>query len=77
MAAIPKFDEANLQAISDLLGDTESGPTGSEIGRYLRECGIPDPTPQMTKRHRVFNALSEKQNADGCANNVLKFITMS
>ena len=36
MAAIPKFDEANLQALSDSLGDTSTGLTGSEIGRFLR-----------------------------------------
>ncbi len=34
MAAIPKLDEANLQAICDILGDTSTGLTGSEIGRY-------------------------------------------
>jgi hypothetical protein len=43
MAAIPKFDEPNLQALSDILGDTSTGLTGSEIGRFLRECGFPDP----------------------------------
>jgi uncharacterized protein (TIGR02391 family) len=75
VAVIPKFDDPNLQAISDILGDTASGLTGSEIGRYLREGGIRDPIPQMTKRHRLYAALSEKQNADRCANNVLKFIT--
>jgi len=31
MAAIPKFDEPNLQALSDVLGDTSTGLTGSEI----------------------------------------------
>jgi uncharacterized protein (TIGR02391 family) len=74
MAAIPKFDEANLQAISDILGATDTGLTGSEIGRYLRECGFSDPLPQMTKRHRLYAALAEKQNSDRCANNVLGFI---
>jgi hypothetical protein len=43
MAAIPKLDEANLQAIYDLLGDTSTGLTGCEIGRILRECGCLDP----------------------------------
>jgi uncharacterized protein (TIGR02391 family) len=75
MAHIPKIDEANLQAICDILGDTNTGLTGPEIGRYLRECGCPDPIPQMTKRHRLYAALLEKQNADRCANNVLAFIT--
>ena len=75
MAAIPTFDEPNLQALADILGDTNSGLTGSEIGRLLKGCGFPDPIPQMTKRHRLYAALAEKQKADGCANNILSFVT--
>jgi uncharacterized protein (TIGR02391 family) len=30
--------------------------------------------PGMTKRHRLFEALSAKQDRDGCANNVLAFV---
>lgn len=74
MAAIPRLNEANLQAICDILGDTQSGLSGSEIGRYLSECGCPDPIPQMTKRHRLFAALAAKQNGDSCANGVLAFV---
>lgn len=75
MAVIPTFDEANLQAISDILGATDTGLTGSEIGRSLHECGFPDPLPQMTKRHRLYAALAEKQNSDRCANSILNFIS--
>jgi uncharacterized protein (TIGR02391 family) len=75
MAAIPKFDEPNLKALSDILGDTSTGLTGAEIGRFLRECGFPDPIPEMTKRHRLYAALAAKQNSDGCANNILQFVT--
>src|SRR5260370_40491114 len=75
MAVIPKLDEANLQAICDILGTTDTGLTGSKIGQYLREGGCPDPTPQITKRSRFYAALLEKQNTDRCANNVLNFIT--
>jgi uncharacterized protein (TIGR02391 family) len=75
MAAIPKLDEANLQALSDILGDTSTGLTGSEIGRFLQECGFPDPIPGMTKRHRLYAGLVAKQNSDGCANNVMGFVT--
>jgi uncharacterized protein (TIGR02391 family) len=74
MAAIPKLNAANLQAIADILGDTDTGLTGSLIGKYLYECSFPDPAPGITKRKRLFAALDEKQNADGCANNVLAFI---
>jgi uncharacterized protein (TIGR02391 family) len=75
MTVIPELDEANLQAICDILGATDTGLTGSEIGRYLRECNCPDPIPQMTKRHRLYAVLLEKQKADRCANNILGFIT--
>lgn len=53
MAAIPSLDETHLRAVCEVLGDTYSGLSGSEIGRYLRECNIPDPVPTLTKRHRL------------------------
>lgn len=70
----PSFNEANLEQTCNVLGDTGSGLTGSEIGRYLRECGIADPNPAMTKRIRLFDALGELQRSDGCANNICVFI---
>jgi uncharacterized protein (TIGR02391 family) len=74
MAAIPKLEETRLQAICGVLGDTAEGLTGSEIGQLLARCGIDDPMPDMTKRHRLFEALRAKQDRDGCANNVLAFV---
>jgi hypothetical protein len=44
-----------------ILGATDIGLSGSEIGRYLHECGCPDPILQMTKRHRLYAAMSAKQ----------------
>src|SRR5712692_824896 len=74
MAAIPKLEETRLQAICGVIGDTAEGLTGSEIGQLLTRCGIDDPMPGMTKRHRLFEALRAKQDRDGCANNVVAFI---
>lgn len=71
---IQSFNEANLEQVCNVLGDTRTGLTGSEIGRYLRECGIADPNPGMTKRIRLFDALVAHQRSDGCANNVCAFI---
>ena len=71
---IPSFNEANLEQTCNVLGDTGSGLTGSEIGRYLRECGIADPNPAMTKRIRLYDALVARQRSDGCANNICAFI---
>lgn len=74
MAAIPAFDETHLEAICEALGQTDGGLTGSEIGRYLRDCAIADPAPSLSKRHRLYEALRAKQRQDGCANNVFAFI---
>jgi uncharacterized protein (TIGR02391 family) len=74
MAAIPVFDEVHLQRICDVLGDTGEGLTGSEIGRLLSQVGIHDPEPSLTKRHRLFAALSARQRVDRCGNLVAAFI---
>lgn len=71
---IPPFSEANLEQACNVMGDTSTGLTGSEIGRYLREHGIADPFPQMTKRIRLYQALLDRQRADGCANNICALI---
>jgi uncharacterized protein (TIGR02391 family) len=71
---VSSFSEANLEQVCNVLGDTSTGLTGSDIGRYLRECGIQDPNPAMTKRVRLYEALVARQRQDGCANNVCAFI---
>jgi uncharacterized protein (TIGR02391 family) len=71
---IPSFNKANLEQVCNVLGDTATGLTGSEIGRYLSECGIADPNPTMTKRIRLYDALVARQRSDGCANNICAFI---
>lgn len=74
MARLPQFNDQTLQAICDVLGHTDTGLTGSEIGRLLRDCRISDPSPTLTKRHRLFDALAERQRQDACGNNVAAFI---
>jgi uncharacterized protein (TIGR02391 family) len=75
MARIPMLGDAHLQALCDILGATDTGLTGSEIGRHLSACRIPDPLAGATKRHRLFAALRDRQQQDGCGNNVLAFLS--
>ena len=70
----PKLKDATLRKLCDIIGDTDTGLTGREIGRYLSECNIADPYPSTTKRERLFEALRAKQNEDWCANGVLGLI---
>jgi uncharacterized protein (TIGR02391 family) len=69
------INEQTLQAICDVLGDTQSGLTGGEIGRLLKACQVEDSDPGATKRHRLFAALSSKQRLDGSGDAVLAFTT--
>jgi len=71
---IPSFNEATLEQVCNVLGDTSTGLTGSEIGRYLQECGIEDSNPGLTKRIRLYEALVARQCMDACANNICTFI---
>lgn len=74
MAIIKILDSGSLETICKILGETNDGLSGSEIAKYLAECHINDPQPNITKWKRLYEALSSKQNADRCSNNVLAFI---
>lgn len=74
MARIPLFEPSVLERICDVLADTSTGLTGSEIGKLLRRLGIADPMPGMTKRVRLFEALRQRQAQDQCGNQVVAFI---
>lgn len=66
--------EAHVRALADVLGETDRGMSGSEIGRLLQDCGFPDPTPGATKRHRLAEALLAKAASEGSTSRVLRLI---
>jgi len=74
MAPVSEFAAIHLQSICDVLADTDTGLTGSEISQLLSHMGISDPTPAATKRHRLFDALNARQQQDRCGNLVVGFI---
>lgn len=72
--AVPSLDAATLEALCAVIGDTSEGLTGSEIGALLRQCQIDDVAPAITKRHRLSEALSARQQRDGVGNHVIAFV---
>lgn len=74
MAVISPFAEAQLEQLCNVLGDTSTGLTGSEISKLLIRLGISDPNPTATKRIRLYEALFERQRNDRCGNNVIAFV---
>jgi len=71
---IEPFPQAEAEKIAKILGDTDKGLTGSEIGRVLQKLGIADPDPQMTKWQRIFNAFAAFQNEHKVGNHIVQFI---
>ena len=74
MVALPPFTDAHLKEICNVLANTETGLTGSEITTLLVRLNISDPNPTASKRVRLCEALSLKQRQDRCGNNVVGFI---
>lgn len=74
MSNFPTFDNSELERISNILGDTITGFTGSEIGRLLSLCGIPDALPNGTKRTRLFDSFAARCNQDKSTNCIYAFI---
>lgn len=73
----PLFTQSELEAIAAALADTSEGLTGSELAHLLATCRMPDPTPDMTKRHRLYNAFAESQNGRKDRRAILAFIRHS
>ena len=73
MAQIPSLSANVLERLCDVMGDTGSGLTGSEIGKLLARHGFRDPG-SITKRDRLYAALEDRQKQDGSANNVLALV---
>lgn len=71
---IPSFKLSTLEQIANVLGNMQTGLTGSKIGSYLAECNIIDPMPGENKRDRLFKAFKTQQEKDRCANNICNFI---
>lgn len=74
MARVPVFEPSVLGSLCDILGATSNGLTGNEIGPVLQTCGIDDPSPGITKRRRLFDALQARQQRDKCGNLVVAFV---
>jgi uncharacterized protein (TIGR02391 family) len=72
---MPKmFSQSELRAIADALGETSEGLTGSEIAHLLATCKMDDPSPELTKRHRLYNAFAQTQNSKHDRIPILAFI---
>jgi uncharacterized protein (TIGR02391 family) len=71
------FTQPVLECLSKILGDTNSGLTGSEIQHLLTQSKITDVSPTSTKWKRLFDAFAVYQNENQCSNHILNFIALA
>jgi uncharacterized protein (TIGR02391 family) len=74
--SVPPFDDATIERIARIMGDTGSGFTGTEIARLLQVAQIRDPG-ETTKWRRIAQALSDQQTATRSGNHVIVFIKVA
>lgn len=63
-----------LAKIGEVIGDTSSGLTGSQIGSLLAAAGIAD--VGGTKKYRVSDSLEQQQARDQAGNKVIRFLQL-
>ena len=71
---IPILTQPQIEQIARILGDTEIGYPGSEIGHLLVQCRMQDPNPELTKWKRLYNAFCLAVNNDRSTNIIYAFI---
>ncbi|HEX5422024.1 MAG TPA: TIGR02391 family protein [Candidatus Acidoferrales bacterium] len=71
---VAPFAPERIEAIAKVLGDTDCGLSGREIGHILAQIRVGDPTPTITKWMRLYNALAEFQNREQIGNHVVVFM---
>jgi uncharacterized protein (TIGR02391 family) len=73
----PPINGSVIEGISKILGATNNGLTGVELGKFLQEAKIPDIDPTNSKWKRLYNAFVDFQNKKHVSNNILTFINKS
>lgn len=72
--ALPQLTPNQIEQIAHIMGDTNTGFTGSELGHLLAQCHIDDPDPGLTKWKRLYNAFCTAVNGSSSTNIVFRFI---
>lgn len=75
MEIIPPISSEVLENICQVIANTDTGLTGTEIGRILADSMIQDTDPTLTKWKRLFNSFANHQNKNKNSNNILTFLS--
>jgi uncharacterized protein (TIGR02391 family) len=73
-SSLPCFTTQQMERIVRIVGDTEDGLSGQEIGWLLAQLKFPDEGANTTKWRRLFNSLAELQNRHQVGNHTVILI---
>ena len=79
MAAIQQFRQSTVETLSQIIGETNTGLTNSEIHRLLLQAQIDDeerPGIMVSKHVRLYNAFINELNKHHYSNNIVAFIQL-
>ena len=66
-----------MEAICRGIGNISQGLSGTDINKYLQDCKIENPTPDITKWKRLYHAFDNKQRRTGNSNDILRFVQLA
>lgn len=79
MSTIPAFKLSTLERISDIIGDTNDGFTGTQLHRLILQANMEDISANeefLAKRKKLFNAFAHEINRHHCSNNIVTFLQL-
>ncbi len=79
MAVIPPFKLSTLETISEIIGDTQNGLTGSQLHKNILQAQMVDISFNDTflkKSKKLYNAFANEINTHHCSNNIVLFLQL-
>ena len=73
-STLPPFSPQQVEQVARIIGGTDDGLTGPEIGGMLGHLGFPDEGAAQTKWKRLYNSLAHLQNKHNAGNHTVQLI---
>lgn len=79
MANIPPFKVSTLEMLSEIIGDTNEGLTGTQLHQFTLQAQMEDVSyneGMLAKRKKLYNAFAHEINTHKSSNNIVAFIQL-
>ncbi len=79
MAVIPPFKPSTLETLCEIIGETDTGLTGTELHRFIIQAQMEDISYNedfLAKRKKLYNAFAHEIKTHQCSNNIVAFLEL-